>query len=118
MLNDIDDEIARPDARVKNLRARCGQRLVKLTPEHLIDAGHHELDDLLRCVDNAQRIGLLDRKALEETLIDGVEELLTLAPGFDALGCRLDFYFAGLFRLTLGKIFCPKIPVRLACDKR
>ena len=44
--------------------------------QHLLDAGAHEIDDLLRRVDDAVRVGHLDRVALEEALVDGVEEVL------------------------------------------
>jgi hypothetical protein len=42
----------------------------------MIDACHHEIDDRLRSINDAQGVGLLDREALEEPLIDRVEELL------------------------------------------
>src|SRR5579864_2414388 len=38
------------------------------------------------------RISFLNRKALEEAFIDGVQELLSFAPTFNALGCQLNRY--------------------------
>ena len=42
----------------------------------LLDAADHEVDDGLRGVDDAVGVGLLRVEALEEFLVDGVEEVL------------------------------------------
>ena len=41
---------------------------------YLFDAAHHEIDDGLRRVDDAVGVGQLYGEALEEALVDGVEE--------------------------------------------
>ena len=76
----VDDEAARADAGVEHLHARLGERRAEFAPQHLLDAVAHEVHDLLRRVDDAVRVGLLDREALEEALVDGVEEVLLLRP--------------------------------------
>ena len=52
------------------------ERLAELGLQHFLDAGAHEIDDRLRRVDDAVRVGHLDRVALEEPLVDGVQEVL------------------------------------------
>ena len=42
----------------------------------LSDAGDHEVDERLRRIDDAVRVGHLHAEALKEPLIDGVEEVL------------------------------------------
>jgi hypothetical protein len=48
--------------------------LAELAPQDVVHRAHHEIDDGLRRVDDAVGIGHLDAEALEELLIDGVEE--------------------------------------------
>ena len=50
----------------------------------------HEIDDLLRRVDDAHRVGQLDRVALEEPLVDRVEEVLLVGPVGHRAGGVLD----------------------------
>ena len=64
------------------------ERLAELVLQHLVDAGAHEIDDLLRRVDDAVRVGHLDRVALEEPLVDRVEEVLLLGEVRRACGRR------------------------------
>ena len=47
--------------------------------QHFVHAGAHEIDDRLRRVDDAVRVGHLDRVALEEPLVDRVQEVLLFA---------------------------------------
>ena len=58
--------------------------------QHLLHAREHEIDDLLRRIDDAERVGALDGEALEELLVDGVEEFLLLGEIRDGVGGVLD----------------------------
>ena len=53
-------------------------------------AGAHEIDDRLRRVDDAVRVGRLHRVALEESLIDGVQEVLLVVETVDGVGRQFD----------------------------
>ena len=66
------------------------ERQAELGLEHLDDARAHEIDDRLRRVDDAVRVGRLDRVPLEEPLVDGVEEVLLVGEVVDRLGGGLD----------------------------
>ena len=44
----------------------------------MLDAFHDKIHDRLRCVDNTVRVCHLDREALEELFVNGVEEPLFL----------------------------------------
>src|SRR5947208_729135 len=66
---------------------------------HLGHAGAHEIDDLLRRVDDAMRVGDLNRVALEEALVDGVEEVLLLREVLEPFGRRLNGSVEGVERL-------------------
>lgn len=83
-LQNIDNEIAGAGAGIKDLDAGRGQRAAKLALKGLIDAGNHEVDDLLRGVNDAVGVGLSDREPLEKALVDRVEEALALGPVADA----------------------------------
>ena len=66
------------------------QRHAEFGVEHLVHAGAHEIDDGLRRVDDAVRVGHLDRVALEEALVDRVEEVLLVAEILQVVGGCLD----------------------------
>src|SRR6266496_1627756 len=85
-LDKINNKISRSNARIEDLHTRRGERGAELTLEDHIDAGTHELDDLLRRIDDTMRVGLPLGEALEETLVDGVEEVLFLRPVVQVLG--------------------------------
>ena len=90
MAQEVDDEVAGACAGVKDVHAGIGEGGAKFAFEDFFDAGAHEVDDLLRRVDDAVRVGQLDREALEEAFVDGVEEVLASRPAFDAAGCAFD----------------------------
>src|SRR5204863_8876395 len=72
----VDDEVAGAGAGVDDEDVVAGERLAELGLEDFLDAGAHEVDDGLGGVDDAHRVGELDAIALEEALVDGVEEVL------------------------------------------
>ncbi len=86
----VDDEIAGPGARIENLHARIAQPQAELVRQHFFDGGAHEIDNFLRGVDDAVRIGDPDRIALEETLVDGIEKVLLFAEIVQAAGGVFD----------------------------
>ena len=47
--------------------------------KHLFDGGAHEVDDLLRCVDDTMGVCDFDAVALEEFLVNGIDEGLLVA---------------------------------------
>src|SRR5207248_4866896 len=67
------------------------QGAAKLLLQNMLDAAYHEIDDRLRRIDDAVRIGDLDRKPLKEFFVDGIQELLLLFPDRDraSLGFEL-----------------------------
>ena len=73
-----DDEIARADKRVDDVNARVRERAAKLSPQNLLNASRHKIDNRLRRIDDAVRIGNRHGKALKKLLIDRVEEVLLL----------------------------------------
>ena len=52
------------------------EREAELGLEHFLDAGTHEIDDGLGGVDDTVGVGNLDRVALEELLVNRVQEVL------------------------------------------
>jgi hypothetical protein len=62
----------------------------ELPVENLGDRRAHEIDDFLGRIDDAHRVGELDRVALEESLIDRVEEVLFVGPAATRAGGVLD----------------------------
>ena len=72
----------------------------------------HEIHNLMGCVDNAERIGGLDRVALKEALVDGVQEVLFLAEILDGFGRGLDSQIKGV------KGFEKFVPVKGFADQR
>ena len=60
--------------------------LAELVLQHLLHARTHEIHNLLRSVDNAERVRGLDRVALKEAFVDGVQEVLFLAEVLNGFG--------------------------------
>src|SRR5262249_14377949 len=58
--DDIDDEVASSGGWIEDLDTRGLDGSAKRLLEYDIDTFYHESDDLLRCIDNAMRVGLLD----------------------------------------------------------
>ena len=56
----------------------------------MLNAFHHEIDDRLRCVDDAVRVCDFDGEALKKLLVDGVEEPLFLREVRDRRSGSLD----------------------------
>src|SRR5450755_2148126 len=86
----VDDKAAGARRRIEDLHAGLGDRRAELALQYLLYAGTHEIDDLLRRVDDAEGVGALDRVALEEALVDRVQEVLALRPALYALRGGLD----------------------------
>jgi len=57
---------------------------------NLLQAREHEIDDLLRGIDDAGGVGALDGEALEKLLVNGVEALLLFGEVRDGVGGGLD----------------------------
>ena len=64
-----------PDAGVENMNVLIRERLAEFLFAASSTALTHEIDDRLRRVDDAVRVGDLDRVALEKSLVDLVQEL-------------------------------------------
>ena len=62
----------------------------ELVAQEVVHGAHHEVDDGLGGVDDAVGVGHLDGKALEEPLIDGIEEALLLGVIVDGGGGGFD----------------------------
>ena len=90
LAHDAHDEVAGADKGVDDVYALAAEGAAELALEDGGDAAHHEVDDRLRCVDDAVRVGHLDREALEELLVDSVEELLLVREVADGGGSALD----------------------------
>ena len=84
-----DDEVAGADEGVDDVHALVGEGAAELALEDGGDAADHEVDDGLGRVDDAVGVGDLDGKALEELLVDGVEEVLLLGKIADGGGGAL-----------------------------
>src|SRR5450755_1160945 len=89
-MQQVDDKAAGARRRIEDLHAGLGDRRAELALQYLLHAGAHEIDDLLRRVDDAEGVGALDRVALEEALVDRVQEVLALRPALYALRGGLD----------------------------
>ena len=108
----IDEEVARPGAGVEDLNVLVAEFHVELRLQNFDHAGAHEVDDLLRRVDNAVRVGRLDRVALKEPFVDGVEEVLLLAEVFQDAGGVFDGPVKPVERLQEG------VPVEALAGQR
>src|ERR1017187_10686770 len=71
-------EVPRASERVKDVDASRTERRAEFLFQYLRDALDHEAHDRRRRIDDAVGVGHLHAEALEELLIDGVEELLLL----------------------------------------
>ena len=90
LAHDAHDEVAGADEGVEDVDALVGQGAAELRLQHVLHRAHHEIDDGLRGVDDAVGVGHLDGKALEELLVDGVEEALLLGEVVDGGGGGFD----------------------------
>ena len=70
--------------------AGVGEGFAELGVEDFLDAADHEVDDGLRGIDDAVGVGLLGVEALEELLVDGVEEVLLFGVAGLGLGGLFD----------------------------
>ena len=68
----------------------CSRRLAKLLLAECLHRSDHEVHDGLRRIDDAVGVGHLDAEALEELLVDGVQEALLLGEVVDGGGGGLD----------------------------
>ena len=73
-----NDEVAGADEGIDDMHAFIGEGTAEPGLQHMRNAVHHEIDDGLRRVDDAVRIGLLDREALKKLFVDGVKKVLFL----------------------------------------
>ncbi len=77
-VDQVDDEIPSPGARIENHHfGRC-QRVSEFLFQRFLDRLAHVVDNLARRVDDAVGIGHIRREALEELLVYGVEKILLL----------------------------------------
>ena len=89
-LHDASDEVAGSGEGVKDVYVFVGKGLAELLLKDLFDGADHEVDDGLRGVDDAVGVGLFGVEALEELLVDGVEEVLLFRVALLGLGGPLD----------------------------
>ena len=89
-VHQVHDEIARARAGIEDDDIGVAQLLAELGAENLGHAGAHEIHDGLRCVDDAVGVGGLPGIALEEALVDGVQEVLLLLEIGNRAGSPLD----------------------------
>ena len=88
--HDVDDEVARAHKGVDDVDILIGKRTPKFLLEDVLNRIDHEVDNGLGGVDNAVDIGGLDRKALEELFVNGVEKCLFLREIVDGGSGQLD----------------------------
>ena len=88
--HEVDDEVAGADKGIEDVDAGIAEGAAELGLQQLLHARDHEIDDRLRGVDDAVGVRHLDGEALEEVLIDGVEEVLLLGEVRDGGGGGLD----------------------------
>ena len=82
VLHETDDEIARTDEWVDDMHPRIRERATELGFEDMCHTVHHEIDDGLRCVDDAVCVRHILREPLKEFLVERVEEVLFLGEVF------------------------------------
>ena len=90
MLHDAGDEVAGAGEGVEDVDTGVGEGLAELLLEDFLDGADHEVDDGLRGVDDAVGVGLFGVEALEELLVDGVEEVLLFGVAGLGLGGLFD----------------------------
>src|SRR5260370_34935527 len=71
----------------------------KLASQHPVNAGTHEIDNLLRGIHDAVGIGAFDRVSLEEAFVDSIQKVLTLQPTVYAPGRSLYRHVKAIKRL-------------------
>jgi hypothetical protein len=74
MAHDIDDEVAGGDKGVEDVDAGVAQRAAELPAQELVHGADHEGDQGLGSIDDALGVGHFDGEALEEALVDRIEE--------------------------------------------
>ena len=77
-LHNPDDEVAGANKRIDDMHAFIRKRTSELSFQNLFDTLHHEVDNRLRRIDDAVRIGNLHGEPLEKLFVDSVEEPLFL----------------------------------------
>lgn len=75
---------------IEDVDAGVGEGFAELLLKDFFDAADHEVDNRLRGVNDAVGVSLLDVEALEELLVDGVEEVLFFGVALLGLGGALD----------------------------
>src|SRR5258708_31404567 len=89
-LHDANNKVTGAYKGIKDVDLAVAQRLAEFFFENLLHTAHDEVDDGLGGIDDAVGVRLFGREALEEALIDGVEEGLLLRKVGGILG--VDFY--------------------------
>ena len=96
--HEVDDEITGAGERIEDVNVFIGQRFSEFLFQDVLDTGDHEIDERLRRVNDAVRVGDLDAESLEEPFIDGVEERLFLGEIGDGGGgifdCAIEMFHA------------------------
>lgn len=90
MLHNPQDKVTRTHKRVEDMHIPVPQRLAELLLQNVVHRADHKLDNRLGGVNNAVRVGHLDRKALEELLVDRVQKVLLLGKVANGGGGGLD----------------------------
>ena len=75
---------------VEDVDSGVREGFAELLLENLFNGADHEVDDGLRGIDDAVGVGLLGVEALEELLVDSVEEVLLFGVALLRLGGFLD----------------------------
>ena len=78
VLHETDDEVTRSDERIDNVYPCIRERTTELGFQDVRHTVHHEIDDRLRCVDDAVCVRNVLGEPLEELLVERVEEVLFL----------------------------------------
>ena len=81
--HDPHDEVAGAHKGVEDVHASIAQGAAELGAQEMVNGAHHEIHNGLGGVNDAVGVGHLDGKALEEALIDGVQEALLLGVVID-----------------------------------
>ena len=90
VLHESDDKVPRPNKRIDDVNPRIRQRPVKFSFQDVFNTFHHEINNRLRRIDDAVRVGDLHRKTLKKLLIDSIEEVLFLGEVFAERGSVLN----------------------------
>ena len=90
LAHEVNEEVARAGEGVEKMDARVAEALAKFLLQQLANARDHEADDRRRRVHDTHRVGHLHGEALEEALVNSVQELLLLGEILDGCGGALD----------------------------